>query len=309
METVWMKTLESDFGGDRAKFTNQVIKTFFDEYRILYIEGNIGVGKSTLSKDIQAHCAAIDEESKPDLYEERGFEYWLKHLDTHVFAFQVSMMYNCATNMMAAFTSQRPAIMDRTIHGNEVFTRMNILSKRISKLEAGLFYKSRNDWFERWIPSFHENGLYVYIHSSAETCHGRMMQRGRAGEMSNTVAYLETIEAGYIAQIIFLAISGKSILPCVVNYDNFAYSPETKNIDNEETNVSYVFSCIHKHISTFKLATISPKISCGDETELYAYIEKSVMKLSPEKRREGLLMFDPWTREKNNNNVDIAFMF
>lgn len=158
---------------------------------LLIIEGNIGIGKSTLLRKMRdedplagtEHCY-IEEEIDPELL--KGF-YEGK---TNKTAFQIAVLTQRFKKLVEAYTKGfKKIVMDRYIYGDLAFAMANI---RPPNDYAGYFFRWLN-YKEHLERCFDVTCLFMQA-PSAEYLLENIRKRGRESEASITAEYLEDIE-------------------------------------------------------------------------------------------------------------------
>lgn len=163
---------------------------------LIIIEGNIGCGKSTASKEISRRLnlrllqEPVDDELLGLFYNDK--KRWS-------FPFQVEMLHRrWATQMSAAAETMvdagyKGSILDRSLWGDMVFAR--------ALMEAGIIHKK--EW-EIYLLAVRNMSLVlfpptalIYLSARPETCLERIAKRNRPQEKDITLDYLQTIHDGY----------------------------------------------------------------------------------------------------------------
>ena len=166
------------------------------EMALLIVEGNIGSGKSTASKQLSKRLGLrlleepVDEELLTLFYGDQ--KRW-------AFAFQMEMLHRrWATQMSAAAetlinSGYRGACLDRSLLGDLVFCRALCEAGMIHKKEWQIYLSAvRNMSLVLFPPT-----ILIYLSARPETCLERIHQRNRPQEKGITLEYLQTIHNGY----------------------------------------------------------------------------------------------------------------
>jgi len=174
---------------------------------IFSLEGNIGSGKSTMLKYIREqypHWNYIDEpvDSWLSMKDENGsslLECFYTDKKRWSYTFQNSAFITRYTSMMNTiqnwhsnqdpnksniFITERCVLTDRY-----VFAEMLREEGDLNLLEWNLYTK----WFDWFSNSSPINGL-IYINTEYNTCNDRIKWRGRKGEESIPINYLDSLE-------------------------------------------------------------------------------------------------------------------
>jgi deoxyadenosine/deoxycytidine kinase len=159
------------------------------------IEGNIGVGKSSLAKQLSELCGWRPSyepvETNPYLQkfyqapERYGLEmqYWL--LSQRFQAHQDAVEHVWRTG--------QPVVFDRSIYGDTVFARKLCLDGKIDEIGYTSYCHMRETMFRFLLTP----QLTIYLDASPETCLMRIGARGRSCEQDIPLAYLQGLEACY----------------------------------------------------------------------------------------------------------------
>jgi len=158
---------------------------------LLIIEGNIGVGKSTLLREMRdkdplagtEHCY-IEEEIDEDLLQ----DFYDGKLDKP--SFQIAVLTNRFKKLVEAYTKgYKKIVMDRYIYGDLAFAMANI---RAPCEYAGYFeyWKQCKDHLER---CFDITCMYFQA-PGTDFLMANIKKRGRESEACITPEYLEDIE-------------------------------------------------------------------------------------------------------------------
>jgi deoxyadenosine/deoxycytidine kinase len=176
---------------------------------IVSIEGNIGVGKSTLLSDIEFICQRdhfeIDclyepvkkwEDVRDPITNDTMLAKFYREPAKYAFPFQIMAYSTQVQQLMEAITKpdvNKIIITERSLESNhEVFTKMlydNTMmedtSYQIYKMNADTHKMSFDDR-----PNLNTDA-YIYLRSSPQTCMDRIRKRDRGGESQITMEYLE----------------------------------------------------------------------------------------------------------------------
>lgn len=178
---------------DKIGFTEFIKSEIVDETpRIISIDGNIGSGKSTLYKRLQEFYS-----NRPDIcFVPEPVDTWstirdaegvpiLTNLykDTKKYAFRFQMMaYISRLSLLRQRLQERKhkiIISERCVQTDKnVFAQMLYDDGMIEHDEFTIY----NKWFEQFIEDVNMFGI-IYVHATPETCHTRVVKRGREGEV------------------------------------------------------------------------------------------------------------------------------
>ncbi len=166
-------------------------KALFDQLHFLAIEGNIGVGKTTLSKKIAAHFNAklvlerfADNPFLPKFYEEQ---------ERYAFPLEMSFLadrYQQFTEDTRQFDLfKKFMVSDYDIFKSLIFARITL-----QKDEFELYRKVFNFMYKE----VKKPDIYVYLYQSTDQLLENIRKRGRDYEQNISAAYLEKINRGYM---------------------------------------------------------------------------------------------------------------
>ena len=178
---------------------------------IISIDGNIGSGKSTLlsklkdyyenDKNVLFLKEPVDDWEK--ITDENGvtmLEKFYSDQDKYSFSFQM-MAYvsrlkvlrdarkTIIDNYLVNSISNKPYIIisERSLYTDKmVFAKMLYDSKKIEEVN----YKIYLSWFDTFSEEFPVNKI-VYVKTTPEKCHSRILKRSRDGESNIPLEYLE----------------------------------------------------------------------------------------------------------------------
>jgi len=184
-------------------------KDIYEKPIIISIEGNIGVGKSTLlskikelslknSYDINCLFEPVKqwEDVRDPITNDNMITKYYLDPEKYAFPFQI-MAYSTQVNQLLQAVSDLNAskiiLTERSLESNhEVFTKMlynnNLMEDtlyQIYKMNADTHKISYND-----SPNLNTDA-YIYLKSSPETCLERIHKRDRSGETKITLDYLK----------------------------------------------------------------------------------------------------------------------
>ena len=174
---------------------------------LLSVECNIGSGKSTFCKYIKERFS--EEENKPDnkkVYfldepvsewesiknsEGNLLENFYKNPDKYAFCFQMAAYISRLVklkDMIKEVEQDAIIITERSVFSDyNIFARMLHKTKKINDIEFEVY----NKWFYYFVKDIPDI-LFVYIKTSSNNCHDRVLKRSRKGEDSITLDYLDT---------------------------------------------------------------------------------------------------------------------
>ncbi len=180
---------------------------------LIIIEGNIGVGKSTLSNKLA-------EEYNFKLFEEGAdtnkefVEYlnlYYKDPKRYALEMQFWLMSTRFRQHQEALNhihkTGQTCIMDRSIYGDTVFAKRNFLDGNISKLGYDSYLKHRDVMLQfLMVPQ-----LTLYLDATPETCLERINMRNRTSENGIPLEYLKGIDSLYNELLVELEDKGSHV--------------------------------------------------------------------------------------------------
>lgn len=163
--------------------------------QLVIVEGNIGVGKSTLSCQLarKLNYRVFLEPTTKNPYLEKFYKdpkrYALK-LQLWIFK-QRFRTYIAATKHV--LQTGQGVLLDRSVFSDTVFADVNFQQGTIS-LEGYEYYKDLKKKALQSVPVPHTT---LYLDVSPETCHERIRRRGRDYESGIPLEYLKGLDASY----------------------------------------------------------------------------------------------------------------
>jgi deoxyguanosine kinase len=162
-----------------------------DEYEYVVIEGNIGSGKTTLSKKLAEHWNSriMLEEFKENPFLPKFY----KNPEQHSFALELSFLaerYHQKRDELNRTDLFKPGIVcDYSFAKSLVFSRIN-LDKDEFNLYQNLFHIIHDR-----LP---KPDLLLFLYCSPEKSLSQIHKRGRSYEQEISIEYLESINKGYL---------------------------------------------------------------------------------------------------------------
>lgn len=169
---------------------------------IVFIEGGIGCGKSTLVKHIQEYCLKhklrfLTIQEPVDLWNEikdesgkNMIEAFYEDQEKHAFAFQMMAYITRLQKLQEAYESAKDKydllVCERSLHTDKhVFCQMLYDEGKIDTYG----YKIYNQWFYHF-QSFIHSAMFVYLKTDHTVCYERIQKRQRSGESNISSEYL-----------------------------------------------------------------------------------------------------------------------
>jgi deoxyadenosine/deoxycytidine kinase len=163
---------------------------------VVWIEGIIGCGKTTLTKTIsrELNFRAIYEPVNLEL-----LEMFYKDQDRWAFAMQIDLLHRrFALQKLASFESitGKGVVIDRGLPGDRVFAKMLYSAGKMDKIEWAIYERAFSVMTNSLIPP----SIIIYMEVSPEIAQQRIQNRDRKAERGDLVplSYLEELERGYL---------------------------------------------------------------------------------------------------------------
>lgn len=162
-----------------------------------YLEGDIGVGKSTVLAEIHRQHPEIAVYFEPVLQYQKfcgsqPLKEFYQSVDGAVFRFQLLALAANYENFERTMHLTTRSIIERSIHSSfNVFTRTLYDTGSLSSLEFQIlekYYNILNTKFERVI---------IYLKASPALCKERIRKRGRDEEVEVSFDYLVRLDESY----------------------------------------------------------------------------------------------------------------
>ena len=161
----------------------------FSTFPFIAIEGNIGVGKTTFAKQLQAlYKTSFLQETFADNPFLESF-----YTDPKKYALAVeTAFFNARIEQNQVFwkTNKPPIVADYTLQKSLIFAAENLTPSDFTAFKAR--YKDQ-------MGGIKQPDLVVYLHTSLEALQRQIKKRGRPYEQKISTHYLQQIEAGYRA--------------------------------------------------------------------------------------------------------------
>lgn len=175
------------------------------------IEGNIGAGKTTLSKLLaeEMNARLILEEFADNPFLAAFYE----NRERYAFSLEMSFLADRYHQLSALNTNdlfQPFTLADYSIYKSLIFAQNNLRDKEMS------LYRN---FFEITASSLRKPDLIIYLHRSMSKLQSHIRQRGRSYEQAIENSYLDDIQANYIR----FFKQRSEIKVVVVNADNYDF--------------------------------------------------------------------------------------
>ena len=189
----------------------------------LVIEGNIGVGKTTLAKMISRDYNA---QFVGEAFADNPFlEKFYKSPDTYAFTLEMSFMAERYSQLMSELQN-RDLFKDFAVADYYFMKSLIFSSVTLTTDEYNLYRK----FFDIIYARLPRPDIYVYLHKTPESLKQQIVQRGRTYEQNIQLNYLEKISNAY-----FQYFKQQSEFPVVII--------DTNNIDFVQNKKDYYKLC------------------------------------------------------------------
>jgi deoxyadenosine/deoxycytidine kinase len=160
------------------------------KYNLITVEGNIGAGKTTLTKMLATQFAGklILEEFEENPFLPKFFEDFKKMAFATELYFMAERYHQLQREMQAVELFHERVFMDYVFQKSLLYAKVNL-----SEQEYKLFQKL----FEIINPKLPEPDLIIYVHSQVDRLVRNIHQRGRDFEQGVDPEYLKKIEQSY----------------------------------------------------------------------------------------------------------------
>jgi deoxyguanosine kinase len=214
---------------------NPIENLDFQQLNYIVIEGNIGAGKTTLSKKIAEDCNArlilerfADNPFLPKFYKDQN---------RYAFPLEMSFLadrYQQLSDDLAQFDLFKDFIVaDYHIFKSQIFAKVTLQEDEFR------LYKTMFDIMYKEMP---KPDLYVYLYQNTNQLLANIKKRGRSYEQDISSNYLEKINQGYLKYI----KSQTDINALIIDISDLDF------VKKQEDYV-YILNEINRKISNFKI--------------------------------------------------------
>ena len=176
----------------------------------IYIEGNIGAGKTTFIEEFEKYFkrknienAFIKKEpveqwlNTKDSTGKNLLEYFYEDQEKYGFAFQMNAFISRTKDILdmrkdnSTECHRKINFVERSVFTDKnVFMECNYRRGNISEIEYNIYQQ----WFNVFSEQFNlEGDVYIYLKTSKDICNNRIMKRDRTGESGIPLDYLEEL--------------------------------------------------------------------------------------------------------------------
>jgi deoxyadenosine/deoxycytidine kinase len=156
---------------------------------VIAVEGNIGVGKTTLSRMLARHIGArlVEEKVEDNPFLDRFYE------DMGAFRLQTQLVFLLNRYRQQISLAQKELFDDLTII-DYIFARDKIFAHvNLSDDELGLYNRIAQELEARVV----KPDLVIYLQARGEVLYERILRRGRPLERTISKDYLETLNEAF----------------------------------------------------------------------------------------------------------------
>ena len=173
---------------------------------LIYLEGNIGGGKSTFIEFLQKHISKnnwsadvllepVEEwENTKDSNDVNILQHYYQDQKKYGFAFQINALISRVRKIEEFVSKSNKSVhfIERSIFTDRnVFLESNFKSGNITEIEY-VIYKQ---WFDWMLEKFKMNADgFVLLNTDYKMCSERIMQRNRTGEETIPLEYLKDLD-------------------------------------------------------------------------------------------------------------------
>ena len=184
--------------------SNIIMSSFSQNIPILFVEGGIGCGKSTLVKKIQEHCSekklkiiTIQEpvdiwvNIKDDKTGKNMIEAFYEDQEKYSFEFQMMAYISRLQRLQETMADGINGGCDLVICERSLQTDKNVFCKMLydeGKITS-YGYQIYNKWFD-YFQNYMNNAKFVYLKTDYNKCFERVSKRNRNGESEISKDYL-----------------------------------------------------------------------------------------------------------------------
>jgi deoxyadenosine/deoxycytidine kinase len=173
---------------------------------IIYLEGNIGSGKSTFVEFLQSYIDTKQLDADVILepvdewlvtQDNQGtniLEHYYQDAKKYGFTFQINALLSRVKKIQDKIKNSKKSVhfVERSIYTDKnVFLECNYQNGNISHMEYVIYHQ----WFDWILENFnHRPDGIVYLNTKPEICEQRINERNRNGEDGIPLEYLKTLD-------------------------------------------------------------------------------------------------------------------
>lgn len=164
---------------------------------LLWVEGIIGCGKTTFSREVgkRLNLRVIEEPVDSNPY----LAAFYKDPKAHAFGMQIHLLHRrYAMQQLASYEcttagEYHGAVLDRSLSGDRVFARLHRDAGNISDLDWETYEMAYNIMARSLLPPT----LLIFLDVQPKTAYERMQKRNRSVEAGVSLGYLVKLRDGY----------------------------------------------------------------------------------------------------------------
>lgn len=197
--------------------------------KLIVIEGNMGIGKSTLCANIAKllNYKVMDEPVAENPYLEKFYQ------EPKKYAFEMQLWI-----MMRRYQMHREALqhiketgqavlMDRSIYGDTIFAKVNYMDGNILDDSYQTYLQIKNNL----ISTLRLPDIVVYLDASVDTIYERIQARSRTCEAGISKEYIEKLDRVYKQWLNSLLVEPSSMVK-IVDHSGYAGASDIIKIAN-----------------------------------------------------------------------------
>lgn len=163
--------------------------------KLVVIEGNIGIGKSTLADKLHELLKGSTRLVEP-VDGNLALAEFYKDPKRWSFALQMDYLYKRFEQHYEANAYDGLFIMDRGIVGDKVFVNVLYDSDDMNFIEVEIYENTRNILLDLLEPA----DMYIYLRGTPERAFAQIQKRSRSIEDGIPLEYLQTLDKAYMKE-------------------------------------------------------------------------------------------------------------
>lgn len=178
--------------------------------KLIIIEGNIGVGKSTLTQKLanslnaKAYYESVEDNPYLELYYRDRAKYALSlqfYMMSQRYKQHLEAIQHC-------WITHQTCIFDRSIYGDHVFTKQNYLDSCVSELDYKNYLNMKDHVCNNLLPPH----LAIYLKNDPDVSYRNIQERGRDCEKAIELSYLKALHERHSELMQELSAMGSNII-------------------------------------------------------------------------------------------------
>lgn len=162
--------------------------------RIICIEGGIGVGKSTLGRDLAEYMNHKGHVTRfyPEPFNQDFLEMFIGNMPRYAFAFQLYILTRRQLNYNdAQHRTHESSVIDRSLVGDYVFMQLRYSFGNVSDAEYAIYIAEYAKY------TVYKPDVVIYLKVKLDEMQRRIESRGRDGEAKYELDYLDKLQKTY----------------------------------------------------------------------------------------------------------------